>query len=152
MFFEVSPTFTADGNTMYFVSERPGGKGKSDVWVARKKGKTSWSKPENVDSVNTIYNETSVYVTPDEKYMFFSSKGHEGLGGYDIYYSINKDGVWSSPKNIGFPINTVSDETHFQYYPELGKAYYSKMSIRGDGGVGGRDIFEIDITNLILDK
>jgi len=152
MFFDVSPTFTADGNTMYFVSERNGGKGKSDIWVARKIGKSSWGKPENVDSVNTVYNETSVYITPDEKYMFFSSKGHEGIGGYDIYYSINTDGIWSSPKNIGYPINTVSDETHFQYYPKLGKAYFSKISITGDGGVGGRDIFEIDITKLNLDK
>jgi len=151
MFFEVSPTFTADGNSMYFVSERPGGKGKSDIWVTRKEGKTSWSKPENLDSVNTKYNETSVYITPDEKYMFFSSKGHEGLGGYDIYYSKNNDGIWSSPKNIGYPINSVSDETHFQYYPKLGKAYFSKVSVKGDGGVGGRDIFEIDITNLKLD-
>jgi len=152
MFFEVSPTFTSDGNTMYFVSERLGGKGKSDIWVARKTGKSSWGKPVNVDSVNTRYNETSVFITPDEKYMFFSSKGHEGLGGYDIYYSSNTDGIWSSPKNIGYPINTVSDETHFQYYPELGKAYFSKISITGDGGVGGRDIFEVDIAKLNLDK
>ena len=152
MFFEVSPTFTADGNTMYFVSERTGGKGKSDIWVANRLSKNSWSKPVNVDSVNTPYNETSVYVTPDEKYMFFSSKGHEGMGGYDIYYSTNTDGIWSKPKNIGCPINSVSDETHFQYYPKLGKAYYSKISLTGDGGIGGRDIFEIDISNLKLDK
>jgi len=152
MFFEVSPTFTADGNTMYFVSERNGGKGKSDIWVTRKTGKNTWGKPVNVDSVNTMYNETSVYVTPDEKYMFFSSKGHEGMGGYDIYYSLNKNGVWSKPKNIGYPINTVSDETHFQYYTKLGKAYFSKISLTGDGGIGGRDIFEIEISNLNLDK
>lgn len=152
MFFEVSPTFTADGNTMYFVSERIGGQGKSDIWVSRKVGKTSWSKPENVKEVNTKYNETSVFITPDEKYMFFSSKGHDGLGGYDIYYSKNTDGVWSSPKNIGFPINSVSDETHFQYYPKLGKAYFSKVSMRGDGGIGGRDIFEVNIENLNLEK
>lgn len=152
MFFEVSPTFTADGNTMYFVSERPGGKGKSDIWVTRKVGKTTWSKPENVDAVNTKYNETSVFISSDEKYMFFSSKGLDGLGGYDIYYSVNTDGIWSNPKNIGYPINTVSDETHFQYYPKLGKAYFSKVSLKGDGGVGGRDIYEIDITNLKLDK
>jgi tetratricopeptide (TPR) repeat protein len=152
MYFEVSPTFTANGNTMYFVSERLGGKGKSDIWVTRKTGKSSWSKPENVDSVNTKHNETSVYITPDEKYMFFSSKGHKGIGGYDIYYAINTEGVWSKPKNIGYPINSVSDETHFQYYPEIGKAYYSKISIDGDGGAGGRDIFEIDISKLNLDK
>jgi hypothetical protein len=152
MFFEVSPTFTSDGNTMYFISERSGGKGMSDIWVTRKVGKTTWSKPENLDSLNTMYDETSVFVTPDEKYLFFSSKGHEGIGGYDVYYSVNTDGIWSKPKNIGYPINSVLDETHFQYYPETGKAYYSKISITGDGGVGGRDIFEIDISKLNLDK
>jgi Tfp pilus assembly protein PilF len=152
LFFDVSPTLTADGNTMYFVSERPGGKGKSDIWVTRKVGKTSWSKPENVDSLNTMYNETSVCISPDEKYIFFSSKGHDGIGGYDVYYSVNTDGVWAKPKNIGYPINSVSDETHFQYYPKMGKAYYSKISVSGDGGVGGRDIFEIDISKLELDK
>ena len=71
--------------------------------------------------------------------------------GYDVYYSKNVDGIWSKPKNIGFPINSVSDETHFQYYPKLGRAYYSKISQAGDGGQGMRDIFEIDITNLKLE-
>ena len=152
MYFEISPTFTADGNTMYFVSERLGGEGMSDIWVTRKVGKSSWGKPENLGAViNTPYNETTVYVTPDEKYLFFSSMGHEGMGGYDIYYSKNVDGMWSTPKNIGFPINSVSDETHFQYYPKLGKAYYSKISQKGDGGQGMRDIFEVDITKLKLE-
>jgi len=152
IFFEISPSFTADGNTMYFVSERLGGEGMSDIWVTRKAGKSSWGKPENLGAIiNTPYNETTVYVTPDEKYLFFSSQGHEGMGGYDVYYSKNVDGIWSKPKNIGFPINSVSDETHFQYYPKLGRAYYSKISQAGDGGQGMRDIFEIDITNLKLE-
>jgi len=153
MFFDVSPSFTADGNTMYFVSERIGGEGKSDIWVSRKISKNSWSKPENLgNTINTPYNETTVFITGDEKYLFFSSRGHAGMGGYDVYYSVNTDGVWSTPKNLGSPINSVSEETHFQYYPKLGKAYYSKVSLTGDGGIGGRDIFEIDIKNLKLDK
>lgn len=152
MYFEISPSFTADGSTMYFVSERVGGQGMSDIWVTRKVSKTGWSKPENLGGViNTPYNETTVFITPDEKYMFFSSTGHKGMGGYDIYYSKNVDGIWSDPKNIGFPINSVSDETHFQYYPSLGKAYYSKISLTGDGGQGMRDIFEVDITELKLE-
>ena len=71
---------------------------------------------------------------------------------HDIYYSKNKDGAWSTPKNIGFPINTVSDETHFQYYPKYPKAYYSKISPKGDGGQGLRDIFEVDMTDFKLEE
>jgi tetratricopeptide (TPR) repeat protein len=150
MYFEISPSFTADENTMYFVSERAGGEGMSDIWKATKTSKTKWSKPINLGPIiNTPYNETTVFITPDEKYMFFSSEGHKGMGGYDIYYSINNDGVWTSPINIGFPLNSVSDET--QYYPKLGKAYYSKISQIGDGGVGLRDIFEVDISDLKLE-
>ena len=138
---------------MYFVSERLGGEGKSDIWVTHKAGKTSWSKPENLGPIiNTPYNETTVQITPDEKYMFFSSKGHAGMGGYDIYYSKNVDGVWSTPKNLGYPINSVSDETHFKYYPKYAKAYYSKVSLKGDGGQGLRDIFEADMTDFNLEE
>ena len=152
MYFETSPSFTADGNTMYFVSERSGGQGMSDVWMSKKISKNGWSKAQNLGSaINTPYNETTVFITPDEKHMFFSSTGHKGMGGYDIYYSKNVDGIWSEAKNIGFPINSVTDETHFQYYPNLGKAYYSKISSDGDGGQGMRDIFEVDIKDLKLE-
>jgi hypothetical protein len=152
LYFEISPSCTADGNTMYFVSERAGGEGKSDIWVTRKISRNGWGKPKNLGPIiNTPYNETTVFITPDEKYLFFSSTGHAGMGGYDIYYSKNVEGAWSDPKNIGFPINTVSDETHFQYYPSLGKAYYSKISQEGDGGQGMRDIFEIDLADFKLE-
>lgn len=150
MFFETGPSFTADGNTMYFVSERIGGEGMSDIWKSTKIGKKEWSKPVNLGNIiNTPYNETTVCITPDEKYLFFSSQGHEGMGGYDVYYCVKDDeGNWSDPINMGYPINTVGEETHFQYYPKYKKAYYSKISKTGDGGVGGRDIFEVDMTNF----
>ena len=104
------------------------------------------------DKVNTKLQETTVFVTPDGKYLFFSSEGHNGMGGYDVYVSKNVDGIWSSPKNLGYPINDVSDETHFVFYPELNKAYYSKESTKKNKGLGRRDIFEIDISNFDLDK
>ncbi|HIP36962.1 MAG TPA: tetratricopeptide repeat protein [Crocinitomix sp.] len=151
MFFEAGASFTADGNTMYFVSERLGGEGMSDIWKSTKIGKKTWSKPVNLGStINTPSNETTVYVTPDEKYLFFSSQGHSGMGGYDVYYCVKDNlGNWSKPVNMGYPINTVGEETHFQYYPKYKKAYYSKISKAGDGngGVGGRDIFEVDMSD-----
>jgi hypothetical protein len=86
------------------------------------------------------------FVTPDEKYLFFSSTGHEGMGGYDVFVCKNENDAWSTPVNLGYPINTVSDETHFVYYPEMKKALYSTFSSTANQGVGARDIFEVDMS------
>lgn len=146
IWFEASPTLTADGNTIYYVSERKGGEGQSDIWTSVKTGK-AWGKPTNLGAiVNTEGQETTVYVTPDEKHLFFSSTGHAGMGGYDVYVCQNKNGAWSAPVNLGYPINTVSDETHFVYYPEMKKAIYSTFSSTENKGVGARDLFEIDMS------
>lgn len=148
LFFEASPSFTADGNTMYFASERIGGKGMADIYVSRKVSRTEWSKPENLGNViNTPYQETTVFVTPDEKYLFFSSTGHKGMGGYDIYYSVNQDGIWSDPINMGYPINSVNDETHFQYYPALKKAIYSQY-VAKENLAGNRELMEVNMTDF----
>ncbi|MFK8038420.1 MAG: CDC27 family protein [Crocinitomicaceae bacterium] len=150
--FEASPSFTADGNTMYFVSERISGEGKADIWTAKlEKGR--WSKPENVGkTINTPYQETTVFVSENGEYLFFSSDGHKGYGGYDVYVSKNINGEWSEPVNLGFPINNVTDETHFVYYPKYQKGYYSKLSTKENGGFGYRDIFEINLSNFDLEK
>ncbi len=149
-YFDAAITMTADESTCYFISERAGEKQQSDIFVSYKTG-NSWSKPENLgDVINTEGNETTVYVSPDGKYLFFSSTGHEGMGGYDIFVSKNNGSEWSKPTNLGFPINTVSDETHFVYYPQLKRAYYSKFSSVENGGMGARDLFEVDMSNLVL--
>jgi tetratricopeptide (TPR) repeat protein len=144
--FDAAPSLTADGNTMYYISERKGGKGLADIWTSVKLGK-NWGKPTNLgDNINTKGQETTVFVTPDEKYLFFSSTGHLGMGGYDIFVSENKDGVWSKPLNMGYPINTVSDETHFVYYSEKMEALYTTFSSSTNGGIGARDIFSVDMS------
>ena len=149
-YFEVAFSLTADGNTAYFVSERMGGEARSDIWVTYKQG-GDWSKPESLgDVVNTNGNETTVNVSPDGVYLFFSSTGHEGMGGYDVYVTKNTGSGWEKPVNLGYPINTVSDETHFVYHKELNRAYYSKLSSSENKGMGARDLFEIDMTNFDL--
>ncbi|MFD1552211.1 hypothetical protein DNU06_00060 [Putridiphycobacter roseus] len=151
-YFEASPTFTEDGNTMYFISERIGGEGKADIWTSKKVADV-WQKAENLgNTINTAQQETTVFVSGDNKYLFFSSEGHEGMGGYDIYVSKKVGENWSTPINIGFPINDVSDETHFVFYPKLKKAYYSKLSTDNNGGLGGRDIFEVNLTTEAIEK
>lgn len=150
IFFDAAVSLTADESTAYFVSERIGGQGRADIWVSYKEG-NGWSKPENLgDVINTDGNETTVSVSPDGTYLFFSSTGHEGMGGYDVYVSKNTGDSWEKPVNLGYPINTVSDETHFVYYPQLKRAYYSKFSSAENKGKGARDLFEIDMTNFVL--
>lgn len=150
--FEASPSITADGKTLYFVSERMGSIGRADIWTCTKEN-GNWSKPINVGSaINTEFQETTVFISADGQYLFFSSDGHEGYGGYDVYVSKKTDGKWVKPVNLGFPINGVTDETHFVYYPAFKKGYYSKLSTKNNGGLGYRDIFEIDLSNFNVDK
>lgn len=150
IFFDAAVSLTADGNTAYFISERIGGEGRADIWVSSKQG-NDWSKPENLgNTINTPGNETTVFVSPDGLYLFFSSTGHEGMGGYDIYVSKNNAGEWEKPVNLGYPINTVSDETHFVFYPDKKKAFYSKFSSVENGGHGARDLFEVDMNGFTL--
>ncbi|MFK8046718.1 MAG: hypothetical protein AB8B72_14560 [Crocinitomicaceae bacterium] len=150
--FEASPSFTADGNTLFFVSERSGGYGRGDIWTSSNLN-GRWSKPVNLGSkINTPFQETTVFVSGDGQYLFFSSDGHKGFGGYDVYVSKKFGDSWSAPVNLGFPINGVTDETHFTYYPHLHKGLYSKLSTEENGGIGYRDIFEIDLSKFDLSK
>lgn len=149
-FFDGSATMTADGNTMYFVSDRNANKRLTDIYVVRKTGKT-WGEAVPVsDSINTPGNETTPYITPDGRYLFFSSDYLPGMGGYDIFVSENLGGTWSKPVNLGGAINTVSDDTHFQYYPELKKAVFTCFILQGQKA--SRDLFMIDMTNFVMPK
>lgn len=140
-YFEGGVTLPLSGDVLYFVSERKKGYGKGDIWVSY--GEKRFSKPVNVgDSINTPYEENTPFITKDNQYLFFSSKGHEGMGGYDIYVSKNLGEGWSKPKNIGYPINTVDDDLHFSYDKEYNRAYYSTLPKRG--AKGQRDIIEIN--------
>ena len=146
-FFEAGASVTADGKTIYFVAERFGGKGRSDIWRCKEISRGKWSKPENIGILNTEDDENTVYVTPDEKYLFFSSNGHTGIGGYDIYMSVNEGGTWSAPINLGYPINTVHDETHFKPSLDFLKGFFT--STRADSE-GLHDIYEVDLKDFDL--
>jgi len=143
-FFESSACLSPDGNTLYFVSERIGGEGNSDIWKSDKLLGV-WQKPVNLGkTINTIEDELGVFIHPDGKTLFFTSKGHKNMGGYDVFMSMNVNGGWTTPVNLGYPINTTKDETHFILTTEGTKAY---IASRRDNGLGGLDIYEIDMTN-----
>lgn len=139
---ESAVALSYDGNDLYFVSEKPGGMGGKDIYMSRWNAqKEEWSEAQNLGAtINSPYDEDGVFLHPDGKTLYFSSKGHNSMGGNDIFYSENENGVWGEPINIGYPINTPDDDVFFVVAADGRTAYYS--SIR-DGGYGEKDIYRI---------
>jgi peptidoglycan-associated lipoprotein len=105
------PALTADGNTMYFVSDMPGGVAMTgtDIWMVTKSGDT-WGTPVNVGkTINTPFNEMFPALQKDDV-MFFSSEGHHTLGGLDVFKTVKQNGEWSKPENMKAPVNSSSDD------------------------------------------
>jgi tetratricopeptide (TPR) repeat protein len=143
-FFDGAATLTDDENTMYFVSDRRGSRSKLDIYVVQREGK-NWGEAQPLpDNINSRGNETTPYITPDGKYLFFSSDGHLGMGGYDIFVSKSLgNNRWSDPINLGPTFNTVNNDTHFRYYEDLARAYFSAYRLQDNKA--SIDIFEIDL-------
>jgi hypothetical protein len=138
---ETGLSISADGNFLYFCSDKEGGNGKFDIYQCVKQGK-HWSKPKNLGvNINTSMSEISPFINPNGKALFFSSNGYkDGMGGYDVFYtSLKDDGTWTKPETIGFPINTTRDDVNF-YVIGGGLRYYSTVRDEGDG----YDIFKIE--------
>ncbi len=149
-YFESSACLSADGNKLFFVSEREGKKhgaqGQGDIYVVEKINKTQWGEPKNLGPViNTPEDEISVFIHPDGKTLFFSSNGHLSIGGLDIFMSkLQNDGTWSKPENLGYPINTIDDDVHFVLSTDGNSAHYSAVK---EDGMGERDIYKIDMSD-----
>jgi outer membrane protein OmpA-like peptidoglycan-associated protein len=138
------PSFSSDGKTLYFASKRPGGKGSSDIWQSQLNGDGQWTTPVNLgDSVNTRMEEMAPFIHPDDQTLYFSSKGHPGLGGFDLYFSRkNILGEWSRPVNLGYPINTHADEITLVVNAVGNLAYISSDKF---GGKGRQDIYKFPL-------
>lgn len=131
------------GTEIYFASNRKGGYGGTDIYVCRKLDDNKWAEPENLGPfINTEYDEDFPNLSPDEKYLFFSSKGHGSMGGYDIFKAIRhpESNKFENPKNIGYPINTSYDDMNFRI--SYTGRYGYMASIKG-GGIGDYDIYRI---------
>jgi len=141
---DAQPTISADGQTLVFVSSRAGGKGQADLWISKKTPTGQWQIPVNMgDSLNTEFDENGPFLHPDGKTMYFTSSGHPGMGGKDIFYSKKKaDGNWSKPINLGYPINTKADEIHMVVSADGKKGYFSSDRT---GGLGKRDLYYFDL-------
>lgn len=123
---ESSASISPDGRTIYFVSNRKGGQGKLDIWLCHQDNKGNWGKAENLgEIINTSDDEEGVFIHPDGKSLYFSSKGHNTTGGFDIYKSIFENGSWSLPVNLGTEINTPEDDLFFTLTADGKTGYYS---------------------------
>ncbi len=138
---ETSASFSYDNKKIYFVSDKTGGYGGSDIYVSEKDEHGEWKSPINLGPViNTPYDEEGVFMHPDGKTLYFSSKGHNTMGGYDIFKSVYENGKWSTPENIGYPINTPDDDVFFSMSASGKHGYYASTK---KNGYGGLDIYSV---------
>lgn len=146
-YFESSISITADGQTVYFISERPEGNGQGDIYVANKVG-SGWSNPKNLGTViNTEYDEKFVFIHPNGRTLYFATDGHLTMGSYDIFKTEMINGVWSKPINLGYPINTVNEESTFSLTSDN---KILMIAAEYEDSFGERDIYAIDVSRYPL--
>ncbi|MFO8054078.1 MAG: OmpA family protein [Bacteroidales bacterium] len=138
---EPSASFSKDGQTLIYVSDKPGGYGKHDIYMSKMNENGKWEEGKNLDTVvNTPYDETGVFMHPDGKTIYFSSKGHNTMGGYDVFKTELSEGEWTEPENLGYPINTTGDDVFISLSEDRKYAY---MSSERPEGKGSQDIYRI---------
>lgn len=142
---ESQPTISADGKTLFFISNRKGGIGGYDIYTSTRDESGAWSTPVNMGKkINSKGNEKSPFIHSDSQTLYFSSSGRPGMGGYDIFYAkMNDNGSWQDPKNIGYPINTVYDDLGFIVSTDGKYGYFSSNNL--EKGIGGWDFYSFDL-------
>ncbi len=143
-FIETSACFSNDTSEIYFTSNRPGGYGGKDIYRLKKIPGGRWAVPFNLGpNVNTLYDEDAPFIHPDGVALYFSSKGHNTMGEYDVFKSIlnTENNQFSKGENLGYPINDVWNDIFFVLNVDAQRAYYSSIK---DETFGNNDIYEID--------
>jgi len=139
---ESQPSLSADGKTLYFIRRvsKRGEANDTDIFVVKLKENGTWGTPERLsNSVNTPAAEESVLIHPDGKSLYFASRGHYGMGGSDLFVSrLDENGSWSKPVNLGYPINTASDENSLMVSPDGEIGFFASDR---SGGFGELEIY-----------
>jgi outer membrane protein OmpA-like peptidoglycan-associated protein len=145
---ESQPNISADGKTLFFVSDRPGGKGGKDIWAAERITDGEFSEPYNLgENINTINDEISPFLHFDLQTLYFSSDGWPGLGSKDIFISQKSaGGEWTKPQNLGYPINSTATDNSF-FVDATGEIAY--FSSKRKGGYGQEDLYKIELYDAI---
>ncbi len=143
-YLEASAFITADSKYLYFSSNRPGGFGGLDLYISEKTGDDTWGPATNLGPIiNTEFDDDVPTLSLDNKILYFSSKGHMGMGGYDIFRShfIESSKTWTEPVNIGYPVNSTDNDSYFTQGKDTLRAYYASVK---DIGIGDMDIFLLE--------
>ena len=146
-YWETQPSLTADGATLYFIRGKKGKGGAVEdpnIYFSQINEAGEWSEPAKVPGfINTKGREESVFVHPDGQTLYFSSDGHPGMGGLDIFVSrLQQDGSWSKPVNLGYPINTAANENSIQV---TAQGDIALMASNREGGKGGLDLYSFEL-------
>jgi outer membrane protein OmpA-like peptidoglycan-associated protein len=140
---ESQPSLSADGRTLYFVSNRKGGLGGYDIWKSTLTDK-GWGEPENLGpNINTSFDEQSPFIHPDDSTLYFCSNGWPGMGNKDLFFSrLGKDGQWQKPVNLGYPINSNGNENGLTITASGNYAFFASDVING---FGGTDLYTFEL-------
>jgi outer membrane protein OmpA-like peptidoglycan-associated protein len=138
--FETSACLSPDERTLFFVRAE-NVSGNRDLFMCSRTVGGQWSAARKVPGLNTPYDEDAPFMHPDGKTLYFSSKGHTSMGGYDIFRCVKKtDGTWSAPENLGYPVNTAGDDVYFVLSADGKRGFYASDK---EGGQGKQDIYSI---------
>ncbi len=123
---ESQPALSADGRTLYFVSDRSGGIGKLDIWVTKQGDDGKWSEPQNLGpTINTKLDDITPSIHPNNLTLYFSSEGHPGFGGFDLFITEKIAGGWEDPRNMGYPLNNTDDQVSLFVTADGKTGYFS---------------------------
>lgn len=167
---ETHASISGDGQTLYFTSDRRGGYGKLDIYRSQRLNNNEWGPAINMGTmINTDLDEETPFITLDGKRLYFSSKGHFNMGGYDIFFTdLLEDNTWNDAINIGFPLNTTGDDLFYfpvengekAYFairdkeePFASNIYYVEILERGafNAGLLGPSLFREDFNLKVID-
>ena len=146
---ESQPSLSADGRTLYFVSDRKGGAGRRDIYVTHRQDDGTWSPAQNVGAtINTPRDEVSPFIHVNGQTLYFASNGRPGFGGFDLYVSEQQQQQWSEPQNLGYPINTYQDQASLFITADGRDGYYSNEESRDNNAVRS-EIYRFELPEQI---